>query len=86
MVPAESVNLSRGGLKLYCQELPPAGTVVNLSLQLPRGNIEAAARIARIEIPKGEKQQPGIGLEFQDFAPGDEQRLIAYLRSLSPDS
>lgn len=64
---AVAINLSKGGLGVRTMSPLEAGAEVRVEFRLPRTehDIEATARVAWSDL------RAGMGLEFQDVAPGD---------------
>ncbi len=88
-VPGEAVDLSRGGVMLRCEQMPPIGTVVSVALRPPTsaGVIEVNGRVVRVDLPKeGEHHLPGVGVEFERFARRGESELIEYLGTFGAPS
>jgi serine/threonine-protein kinase len=85
----EAVDISRGGVMLHCDQMPPVGTDVSVSLRLPASSspIEANGRVVRVDLPKeGEHHHPGIGVEFERFSRRGESELIEFLATLDHTS
>jgi hypothetical protein len=80
-----AIDLSRGGVMMRCDQMPPVGTAVSVGLRPPTatGLLEANGRVVRVDLPKeGEHQLPGVGVEFESFARRGESELIEYLSTL----
>jgi serine/threonine-protein kinase len=80
-----AIDLSRGGVMLRCEQMPPVGTAVSVGLRPPTatGLIEANGKVVRVDLPKeGEHLLPGVGVEFERFARKGEAELIEYLGTL----
>ena len=77
-----AVDVSRGGVMLRCEQMPPVGTDVSVTLR-PEGSnnpIEATGHVVRVDLPQeGEQGLPGVGVAFERFAGRGEAELIAYL-------
>lgn len=84
-----AVDLSRGGVMLRCDQMPPVGTRVSVCLRIPEATVpvEATGRIVRVDLPKeGAQMLPGIGVEFDRFAGSGEKELIKFLGTLDTTS
>ena len=58
-------NISRGGMLLRCKELLDVGSIVDLGIRTPDGEImELPAEVVRHVDPLGPGQRPGVGLRF----------------------
>ncbi|MFC1609414.1 protein kinase [Myxococcota bacterium] len=81
----EAVDISRGGVMLRCEHMPPIRTAVSVTMRPLHVNppIEANGRVVRVDLPKdGHHHQPGIGVEFERFSRRGEAQLIAFLATL----
>jgi DNA-binding response OmpR family regulator len=77
-----AVDISRGGVMLRCEQMPPIGTDVSVTLRPEGGStvIEATGHVARVDLPReGEQGLPGVGVEFERFAGRGETELISFL-------
>ena len=85
----QSIDISRGGVMLRCEQMAPVGTAVSVAIKLPTQSspVEAAGRVLRVDMPQpGGDKRAGIGVEFERFAGRGEPALIAFLRTLDPAS
>ncbi|HET6343407.1 MAG TPA: protein kinase, partial [Myxococcota bacterium] len=49
--PATAIDLSRGGLMLQCDQIPPVGTPIGATLHLPTGaSAQASGRVIRVDL------------------------------------
>lgn len=83
-----AINLSRGGLMLCCDQLPPVGESVSVSLRFPRlaRPLEVNGTVIRVDMAKREGEQPRIGVSFERFAGRGEAELIEFLSQLDRDA
>jgi DNA-binding response OmpR family regulator len=89
MFAGEAIDIARGGVMMRCQQMPPVGTTVSVSLRPPNSNvpIEAKGRVVRVDLPEpGESTLPGIGVEFERFSRRGESQLISFLGTLDHSS
>ena len=85
----EAVDISRGGVMLRCEQMPPVGTSVSVTLRPLDASapIEANGRVVRVDLPEeGGNTLPGIGVEFERFSRRGESQLIAFLGTLDQSS
>ncbi len=78
-------DVSRGGVKMTCaQQMPPVGTEVNLSLDLPDvvAGVQVAGRVARVDLPSTQDVQTQVGVEYERFSGRGETELISFLGTL----
>lgn len=79
----ESIDISRGGMMLHCDQMPPVGMEVGISLKIAElaAPIEVQGQIIRVGMA-GEEQagRSQIGVEFHRFAARGEADLIEYIR------
>ncbi len=83
----ETIDLARGGVMLRCEQMPPIGTEVGISLKLPTSTptIQVTGKVVRVDLPDGKgDKRAGIGVEFERFAGRAESAFIAYLAGLDP--
>ncbi len=77
-----AIDISRGGVMLRCEQLPPLETPVSVTLR-PDGSFEALesnGRVVRVDLPhEGGDAMAGVGVEFEHFAGRGEAELIAFL-------
>lgn len=80
-------DISRGGVMLRCEQMPPVGELVSVSMRLPNaiGPIEVLARVIRVDLPRHGDELPGIGIIFERFVQRGEADLIAHLGGLERD-
>jgi CheY-like chemotaxis protein len=83
------VDLSRGGIMLQCQHLPPRGTPVGVTLRLPvpHAQVELTGYVVRVELlpvpaHSAAAETALVGIELQSFVGNGEASLISYIRSL----
>jgi CheY-like chemotaxis protein len=84
-----AVDVSRGGVMLRCDQMPPVGTTVSVRMRLPQSTtpVEATGRVVRVDLPEESGHQlPGIGVEFDKFAGSGEADLIRFLGTLDTTS
>lgn len=84
--PGKATDVSRGGMKIMCEQMPPVGKSVSLTLKLPDnvGILEAHGCVARVDLHKRSDQHMSfIGVEFDHFSRRDETAYIAYLCGLA---
>jgi uncharacterized protein (TIGR02266 family) len=75
LLVAYSVNLSRGGVFLQCDELPPVGTPLALDIALPNKQVVAMTGIVTWHRASADQSGPrGIGVRFETMV--DELGLI----------
>ena len=77
-------DLSRGGMMVRCDQMPPVGTEIGAKLDIkPESgeSIQVTGRITRVAIAK-EGAGAGLGIEFESFAGRGEADLIAFLTTL----
>lgn len=67
--------LGLGGLFIRTPEAPPVGSVLNMLLDLPIGEVRAHAIVRRVTAN-------GVGIEFVQMLPHDRARLNQLLRQL----
>jgi hypothetical protein len=80
-------DLSRGGVLLYCAQIPPVGIEVGVALKFPKyeAPIEAVGRVVRVDLSRRHgDSRTGIGIEFTRFAPQCEEQLIEVIEALEP--
>lgn len=85
-VRGNAADLSRGGLLLYCAQMPPLGTEVGVTIELPDlpQPVEAQARVVRVHFPDiAGGADAGIGVRFERFAEDDETLLIEFITKLA---
>ncbi|MCK5689075.1 protein kinase [Myxococcota bacterium] len=77
-------DISRGGVMLNCNHMPPIGTMVSVSMRLPNSAtpIEAKGAVVRVDLPETPDAKASIGVNFQSFAGDNETYLIEYLATL----
>jgi eukaryotic-like serine/threonine-protein kinase len=82
----QSIDLSRGGLRLRSEQMPPIGTQVGVALRLPTatGVVEITGRVVRVDVPTAKDHHAAIGVEFERFAARGETDYIGYLCTLDP--
>lgn len=83
----QSIDVSRGGMMLRSDQMPPVGTEVGVALKLPGVPVpvEVSGRVTRVDLPTGgTERRAGLGVEFERFAAGSEPDLIGFLRTLDP--
>jgi len=71
------VNLSIGGLCVRTSEPPPAGTLIQLLLEVPTGQVRARAMVQWSE-PRN-----GMGVKLVAMEQEDHARFANWLRRLS---
>jgi len=71
-------NLSMGGFCVRTSEPPPAGTLIQLLLEAPTGQIRARAMVQWSE------PQAGMGVKLVAMEQEDHARLANWLKRLSP--
>lgn len=84
---AMCTDISRGGMRLLCDQSLSADTLINLNFVLPGGaeSIEATARVIR----RGGMRSPQptgaayLNIEFRQFSGHGETTLISYIRQLA---
>jgi hypothetical protein len=80
-------DLSRGGVLLYCPQIPPVGIEVGVALKFPKyeAPIEVIGRVVRVDLSRRHgDSRTGIGIEFTRFAPQCEEQLIEVIQTLEP--
>jgi DNA-binding response OmpR family regulator/Tfp pilus assembly protein PilZ len=83
----QCIDVSRGGIMLRSDQMPPVGTEVGVALKVPGvpTPVEVAGRVTRVDLPTGgTERRAGLGVEFERFAGGSEPDLIGFLRTLDP--
>ena len=70
-------NLGLGGLYIQTPEPPPPGTIIQVLLEAPGGDVRARAIVQRSQ-PKA-----GMGVKFVAMQPEDRGRLVQWLNKLS---
>jgi len=76
-------DINEGGLFIETEKPRPMGTEVELSFNLP-GNeraVETLGRVVRISSGEG-NSPPGMGIEFDELAVAERQRINEIIRSL----
>jgi len=83
-------DLSRGGMRIYSEHMPTAGSAISILFQLPgyQALLQVTGRVARVDITSNpasgaEQHKSTIGVEFERFASKCEAVLIAYLTALT---
>src|SRR6266852_3888657 len=71
-------NLGLGGLYIRTTEPPPPGTFIQLSLDVPTGEVRARAVVQR------SKPKEGMGAKFVAMQQEDRARFVRWLKRLSP--
>jgi uncharacterized protein (TIGR02266 family) len=66
LLVAYTVNLSRGGTFLECDELPEVGTPLELELRLPQRTVPLRGRVAWVRPTPDEQGPRGVGVQFDD--------------------
>jgi hypothetical protein len=69
-------DLSKGGVFIPTPNLPPVGTVVRLTFELPEGDVYAPAVVRHTVVGRG------MGLEFESAEDGDLVRILQLLTEL----
>ncbi|MEE8408837.1 MAG: protein kinase [Myxococcota bacterium] len=85
----EATDISRGGVMMRCDQIPPIGAEVSVHLKPPNATttIQVKGRVVRVEPPsvqESERHLPGIGIEFDHFAGTGETDLIKFIGTLDP--
>lgn len=82
--PAQSVDLSRGGVLLRCHKIPAVGRDVRLVLRLHGREIELPGKVVRVQMPSdnAKDQRAHVGIAFKPAELTGEESLIAYLTAL----
>ncbi|HEY0838707.1 MAG TPA: PilZ domain-containing protein, partial [Vulgatibacter sp.] len=78
-------DISRGGVFVATENLPPVGTGVELRIDLPgiRDGVQVAAEVVRVVEATGVgDEQPGVGLAFQDLSPEVRELIEAFVESV----
>ncbi len=81
----EASDLSRGGVMLRSDQMPPVGTEVGVSMRLAglSSPIEVSGRVVRVDLPgPHDGDRAGIGVEFERFSGRGEGDLIGYIVAL----
>jgi serine/threonine protein kinase len=83
---ATAVDLSRGGVLLQCDQIPPLGTQISVILRFgEHRTAQVAGRVIRVGlVTAGDREVAQVGLEFDVFSGRDEVELITYIRGLEP--
>jgi hypothetical protein len=76
-VVSDVLNLGLGGLYIRTPEPPPTGTVIQLLVDAPAGEVRARAVVQR-SIP-----QEGMGVQFVAMQQEDRARFVRWLTRLS---
>ncbi len=84
---AQTVNVSRSGLLIRTREQFPAGSTLDLKIELPddQDPIEARAEVVRMANPEIEDVR-GLGARFIWFRGRDEERFDEFMRRAVSDS
>ena len=84
---AQTVNISRSGLLIRTSEQFPAGSTLDLKMELPgeKDAIEARAEVVRMADPEVENVR-GIGARFVWFRGADERRFDEFMDRAVIDS
>ncbi|MEO0813518.1 MAG: protein kinase, partial [Myxococcota bacterium] len=84
----DAINVSRGGLMLRCEQLPPIGESVSVSLRFPGEPraLEVNGSVIRVDMARQEGEQPRIGVSFERFTGRGEASLIGFLQRLDQDA
>lgn len=85
---ASSINLSRGGVLLQCEQIPPLGTYLSAILELdPQTSVQVSGRVVRVALSNQETGETAqVGIEFDGFSGTGEAALIAFLDRLDDDT
>jgi len=70
------LDLSKGGVFIPTENLPPVGTVVRLTFELPDGEVYAPAVVRHTVLGRG------MGVEFEEAEDGDLVRILQLLTEL----
>ena len=79
------IDVSRGGVMLQSEHIPPVGTEVGATLRvpLPVPPVSLVGRVVRVNLVKvNGRDVAQVGVEFSNFAPRSEQDLIAFITAL----
>jgi len=71
------VNLGMGGMYIRTADPPPAGTFIQLLLDVPTGEVRARAVVQR------SKPKEGMGVKFVAMQQEDRGRFAGWLKHLS---
>jgi DNA-binding response OmpR family regulator len=82
--PAAGIDVSRGGVMLQCDQIPPVGTPISVIMHLPAGlAAQASGRVIRVDLVRaGDRDLAQVGIEFDTFADRSEADLIGFIRHL----
>jgi len=78
-----AAQIGRGGMRLQSEPELAVGDVQDYVVALPHGGdrLEVAGQVV-YRVPPGPLESGGVGIQFHEFAPGHEERLVAWLRTL----
>jgi len=81
--PEIAPQIGRGGMRLQSECELAVGDVQDYVLALPHGGerLEVAGQVV-YRVPRGPLDRGGVGIRFDGFAPGHEERLVAWLQDL----
>lgn len=84
----QAVDVSRRGMMLMCEQLPPVGEQVAVSLNLVSGRrpIAISGTVIRVDMARHTGDRPRIGVSFDKFAGRCERELIAFIARLDQGS
>lgn len=80
-------NLSEGGLFIATYDALPLGTKLDLTLKLPETapiKVKVEVRWVREYNQFTESMAPGVGVQFQDLAEGDQKVITSFLAQRDP--
>lgn len=79
------IDVSRGGVMLQADHIPPVGTEVGATLRVPMAvpAISLVGRVIRVNLVKADGRDVAhVGVEFTNFAARSEQDLISFITAL----
>jgi len=81
--PEIAAQIGRGGMRLQSERELAVGEFQDYVIALPHGGerLEVAGQVV-YRVPRGPLERGGVGIQFHEFAPGHEERLVTWLRDL----
>jgi len=79
----ETIDLSRGGVKLHVDAMPAMGALVNIEIRAPDATLYADGRVVWSDLPNKESQRPpSLAVAFSHLEPDTEKALNTLLIGL----
>jgi CheY-like chemotaxis protein len=82
---ATTIDVSRGGVRLACDHVPPVGSPVRVVLYLRGSVVDMPGDVVRVHLPRPgvPDQRARIGVAFRTASPREEEPLITYVTGLA---